>query len=505
LGYTVMSKRNFLQLIEAGSVDGWDDPRMPTVAGMRRRGITPEAIRAFAEMIGVAKNNSVVDIGKLEYCIRDDLNHRAPRVMCVLDPLRVVIENYPEGEDESLTASLWPHDVPREGSREVPFGRELFIERADFAQEPPKGWHRLAPGWEVRLRYAYFITCNDVVLDDAGNVVELRCTYDPATRGGNAEDGRKPKGTIHWVSASSGVPAEVRLYDRLFRVERPGEGGRDFLEDVNPDSCAVMDRAVVEPWATGAALGAHFQFERQGYFVRDAEGGGLVFNRVVTLRDSWEKTKAPPVRAREVPAEESVGRRRPPKKSRAQVRADRRAADPSLEGRRARLEDELGIAPKDSDVLTDSHDVADFVEAALSAHPGSTTINWVVQEVLPAATGPGLDALVVDADAVGRLCALIDGGVVTKSAAKVVFEAMLHTGEEAQVIVDREGLRALGAASDLLPVVRDVVSQHPDEAAAFRGGKRALMGFFIGQVMRATRGKADAQSVRGFLDEVLSE
>jgi glutaminyl-tRNA synthetase len=291
LTYTVMSKRKLLELVERKLVAGWDDPRLPTLAGLRRRGFTPAAIRDFCERIGVAKANSTVDVTLLEHCLREDLNPQVPRVLCVLRPLKVVIENYPESQVEELDAPLYPHDVPKEGSRKVPFSRVLYIERDDFAEVPPKGFHRLSPGREVRLRYAYFIRCESVVKDPAsGEIAELRCTYDPATRGGSAPDGRKVPGTLHWVSADHAVPVEVRLYDRLFGVERPDLEEGPFEASLNPDSLEVLADSRIEPAAVDPALGERLQFERQGYFFRDpvdSRPDRLVFNRIVPLRDSW--------------------------------------------------------------------------------------------------------------------------------------------------------------------------------------------------------------------------
>ncbi|GIV76830.1 MAG: glutamine--tRNA ligase [Litorilinea sp.] len=295
LDYTVMSKRKLLQLVEEGHVAGWDDPRMPTLAGMRRRGVTPEAIRTFCDRIGVARTNSRVDISLLEHCIRDDLNYRAPRVMCVLRPLKVVILNYPEDQVEELEASYWPHDVPKEGSRPVPFCRELYIEQDDFMEDPPKGFYRLAPGREVRLRYAYIIKCVDVVKDpETGQVVELHCTYDPDTRGGSTPDGRRVRGTIHWVSARHALPAEVRLYDRLFTVPNPddAEEGKTFKDYLNPNSLRVLHGCRIEPSVANDPPDTRYQFERQGYFIADSvdsRPGALVFNRIVELRDTWAR------------------------------------------------------------------------------------------------------------------------------------------------------------------------------------------------------------------------
>ena len=291
LTYTVLSKRRLLALVEEGHVSGWDDPRMPTIRGLRRRGYTPEAIRAFCNRIGVAKFESLVDIRLLEHCVREDLNKRAPRAMAVLRPLRVVIENYPEDKVEELDAVNNPED-PSAGTRKVPFSRVLYIERDDFREDPPKKFFRLAPGREVRLRYAYFITCREAVKDPAtGEVIELRCTFDPATRGGDAPDGRKVKATLHWVSAAHAAPAEVRLYDRLFDAPNPMEGD-DFRKHLNPGSLQVLSHCRIEPMLAGATPGTRWQFERQGYFCADSgdhRPGRPVFNRTVPLRDTWAK------------------------------------------------------------------------------------------------------------------------------------------------------------------------------------------------------------------------
>ena len=299
LNYTVLSKRKLIELVEKGIVTGWDDPRMPTLSGYRRRGYTPEAIRTFCERIGVARADSTVDIGLMEHCLREDLNRRAPRVMAVLRPLRVTIVNYPEGRPEELDAVNNPED-PAAGTRRVPFSREIYIEREDFMEDPPKKFFRLAPGREVRLRYAYFIKCVQVVKDPAtGEVTELRCTYDPATRGGDAPDGRKVQGTLHWVSAAHAVTAEVRLYNHLFTRENPNdvEEGRHFTDTVNPGSLEVLKGCRLEPSLAAAAPGSRFQFERMGYFcadLKDSQPGRPVFNRSVTLRDTWAKIAKKP-------------------------------------------------------------------------------------------------------------------------------------------------------------------------------------------------------------------
>jgi glutaminyl-tRNA synthetase len=292
--YTMMSKRKLLKMVEAGIVRGWDDPRMPTIAGMRRRGYTPEAIRTFVERTGVSKSNSTSDIAHLEHCVREDLNKHAPRVMAVLNPLRVVITNYPDDQVEEMDAINNPEDESA-GRRKVPFSKVLYIEQDDFMEEPPKKFFRLAPGREVRLRYAYFITCQDVIKDADGNIVELRCTYDPATRGGDAPDGRKVKATLHWVSAAHVVEAEVRLYDYLFTNPDPEDvpEGADFTANVNPNSLQIVT-AYVEPSMKGAPAGTRCQFERQGYFCTDLDTTPekLIFNRTVTLKDTWAKIQS---------------------------------------------------------------------------------------------------------------------------------------------------------------------------------------------------------------------
>jgi glutaminyl-tRNA synthetase len=288
--YTVLSKRRLTQLVREGHVAGWDDPRMPTVSGLRRRGVPPEAIRDFISRLAISKSDGVVEVAMLEHCIRDLLNRTAERRMAVLRPLKVVIENYPEGEVEFLEAVNNPEN-PDDGARQLPFSRELYIEQDDFMEDPPKKFFRLAPGREVRLRYAYFITCQEAVKDGEGNIVELRCTYDPETKGGNAPDGRKVKATMHWVSAGQSVPAEVRLYDHLFSVEAPG--GDDFLSQINPDSLETLTDCRLEPSLVDMPAGTAVQFERLGYFCLDPDTGanGPVYNRTIGLRDAWAKVK----------------------------------------------------------------------------------------------------------------------------------------------------------------------------------------------------------------------
>src|SRR3954471_16705682 len=293
---TVLSKRKLLRLVNEKHVPGWDDPCMPTIAGLRRRGFTPEALRKFCDVIGVARKPARSELKTFEHAVRDDLNMRVPRVMCVTNPLKMVLTNYPEGQVEELDPSYCPHDVPLTGSRKVPFSREIWIERDDFMEDPPKKFFRLGPGREVRLRYGYFVTCTDVVKDSAGNVIELRGTYDPATRGGDSPDGRKVQGTIHWVSAKHAVDCTLRLYDKLFTIPDPDDvpEGQDFTSVLNPESLVTVTGAKIEPSVADDELGSRYQFELTGYFVSDpvdSREGKLVFNRTVTLRDTWAKIK----------------------------------------------------------------------------------------------------------------------------------------------------------------------------------------------------------------------
>ncbi|MEA2690953.1 MAG: glutaminyl-tRNA synthetase [Acidobacteriota bacterium] len=360
LTYTLMSKRKLLELVERKLVAGWDDPRLPTLAGLRRRGFTPAALRDFCERIGVAKANSTVDVALLEYCQRENLNPEAPRVLCVLRPLKVVIENYPEGQVEELEAPLYPHDVPKEGTRKVPFSRTLYIERDDFAEEPPKGFHRLSPGREVRLRYAYLVRCESVVKDPAtGEIVEVRCTYDPATRGGSAPDGRKVPGTLHWVSVDHSLPVKVRIYDRLFRVERPDleEGG--FEACLNPNSLEVLTGSRIEPGAVDPALGERLQFERQGYFFHDpvdSRADHLVFNRIVPLRDSWALETQ-----KQAPAAPAPAKAPEPKAPKVPKETEAKEPEPLSEEELAAL---AQLRPA----------VLPIVESVLAAHPGQVEL-----------------------------------------------------------------------------------------------------------------------------------
>ncbi len=541
LDYTVMSKRKLMQLVDEHLVEGWDDPRMPTISGLRRRGVTPESIRGFCDLIGIAKSNSRVDIGKLEYSIREDLNQKAPRVMCVLRPLKVVITNYPEGQVDELDAPYFPHDVPREGSRGVPFTRELYIERDDFMEDPPKKFFRLAPGREVRLRYAYFIRCEEMVKDEVtGEIVELRCTYDPETRGGSAPDGRKVKGTIHWVSAARAVPVEVRLYDRLFTVPNPDEA-EDFKTTLNPESVEVVSDALVEPSVAGTPPGTHFQFERQGYFFTDPVDSSPdrpVFNRVVGLRDTWAKVAAKtdtPDTAPRTAAEAMMdllpggdedvsvlpsssiissdpvgspvaGQPEAPKTGgRTDVRERARTADPELAARFERYVQDLGIPEPQADILSGDAAVAELFEAALSTHDNPNGIaNWITTEVLRELKNRPIGELPFGGSELGNLVALIDSGKISGKIAKDVFAAMMESGDDPREIVRDRGLEQVTDRGALEPIVEALLAAHADKVIEYRNGKTGLLGFFVGQVMRETRGTANPELVQELVREKLA-
>jgi glutaminyl-tRNA synthetase len=504
-----MSKRKLLQLVNNGDVSGWDDPRMPTIAGLRRRGVTPEALRAFCDLIGVAKANTRVDIAKLEYAIRDDLNQRAPRVMCVLRPLRVVITNWPDDHVESLDAPYWPHDVPRDGSRVVPFARELYIEHDDFAEDPPKGFFRLAPGREVRLRYGYIIRCDDVVKNDAGAVVELRCTYDPATRGGATGPGRNVKGTLHWVSARHAVPCQVRLYDRLFTHPDPESGGdADFRARLNPQSLVTIEQAWLEPSVAGADPGARFQFERLGYFTVDtvdSTADALVFNRTVTLRDTWAKV-APGASGtsagrpdRSAPQRPAAGRASAGD-ARTTAAADRA---PQLDGRKRRLVAEMGIPETQADVLTRDLAIADFFDDAVAAGATPRTVAMLLANDMPREARENIGALPIDGAAVGALAHLIDRSQISSSAAREILAELLEHGGDPSAIVDRRGLRQVSDEAALRSAVDAVLADHSAKVDEYRAGKTGLLGFFVGQAMAKTAGTGNPAVIRKIVEEVL--
>ncbi len=514
LDYTVLSKRYLRQLVEEGYVSGWDDPRMPTISGLRRRGVTPEAIRAFVERVGVAKTNSRVEIALFEHIIRDDLNYRAPRVMAVLDPLKVVITNYPEHRSEMIEASYWPRDIDKEGSRPVPFSREIFIERSDFSLNPPKGFKRLAPGRSVRLRHAYVITCDEVVQDpQTGEISELRCTYLPDSLGARP-DGVKVWAAIHWVDAARSIPMEVRLYDRLFATPDPydfPEGG-SFLDNLNPDSLTIMSHARVEPSILDDPPDTRYQFERLGYFIQDSEDSrsdALVFNRIITLRDSWTKKQQQVASRPEKTRPRSAPKSRQETPSRtgetaSDARARARAQNPDLQAAYEKLQTQVGLSEQQADIITGDLRQVRFFHQAMEVYPkGPALANWFINRLLPAWKDQPLDALPFGGAEFARLVKLVEEGVINTRQGEQVLALMMATGESPEAIVEAEGMRQLRDEATLLAVIADVLAAHPDKVAAYRAGKSGLLGFFMGQVMRVTQGQADPQVVKPLLETAL--
>ncbi len=500
LSYVVVSKRKLLRLVKEGHVRGWDDPRMPTLAGQRRRGVTPEAIRLFCDRIGVAKANSLVDYELYESAIRDDLNGRAPRAMAVLNPLQVVIENWPEGLGMPLQAPLWPADVtPLDGdagSRTLNFSGSLWIDRNDFMELPPKGFFRLSPGKEVRLRYGYIIRCTGVEKDADGVVQTVRCTYDPDSKGGNAADGRKVQGTIHWVDASDAVDAEVRNYDRLFTVERPDAGDEDLLTYLNPDALRIVT-AKLEPLLARGAPGDRFQFEREGFYCADPDSrpGAPVYNRTVGLKDSWAKhlqtqARAPAdqraepsgVRKRVEPPQSDPGR---PPESRVRSTTGTAAFDRYVL---------LGLSGPDAAVLADDPALAGLFEEALKVFPDAKSVaNLVINDVAALRKAGEFKA---PGREIGRVAELVDAGDITSRTARNLLAVLATEGGEAGAIVKA---RAWNAVHDRGPIeehARNVLAAHPNEVAAYCAGKAALLGFFVGKVMKAMGGKAQPQIVQ---------
>jgi glutaminyl-tRNA synthetase len=513
LTYTIMSKRKLGRLVEEEIVDGWDDPRLPTIFGLRRRGVTPEAIRSFCRDVGVTRSESRVEVSQLEHAIRDDLNFKAPRVMAVLDPVKVVVTNWDEDEVDRLDVPSWPREIDKPGSREVPFTRELYIERDDFREDPPDDFYRLSPGREVRLRYGYFFTCDEVVKDGDGNLLEIRGRIDPDTRGGEAPDGRSPDGTIHWVSATEGELIEARLVERLFDVPDPDGGEEDFTEHLNPDSL-IVKKGVIEPSVVDEDPDTRYQFERVGYFWQDPEdsdpeNGNLIFNQIVPLRDTWAEEE-------ERQRHEELQRKKREKekqKKKQRERSIQNKKDPVellSEAQKAKFDDftdRLNLSREDAAVIAGEDEVRAFFEEVVAeledGASAQVAANWVVNELMSALKDRSIASLPFGPAEFADLVRLVSTDVISSRGAREVFEAMLDGGGSPEEIVEARNLRQIDDTGALEGVVRDVVENHPEEVERYRSGKKGLIGFFMGQVMQQTNGKANPELTRDLLTEEL--
>ncbi len=499
LDHTVVSKRKLAPLVDAGLVDGWDDPRMPTLAALRRRGVTPAAIRDFANRVGVTKTNARTDVGLLEASIRDDLNAKAPRVMAVLDPVPLTVEGLDEGDVGVRDAPLWPHDVPREGDRPLTLAREVWVERGDVARDPPKGWKRFAPGATVRLRHGPVVRCDRVDVADDGRVTAVHGTaVDPGA------DDVKVAGVVHWVARSVAVPATFQLVDRLFPMPDPGADDRDVAEKVDPGALRTL-HGVVEPYVLEADPATRWQFERQGYFWRDPAhrdaDGPPVFLRIVTLKDGWAKAEAPAPRRERRPAPAAPTAPDPEPDKAATLDAEGRARLARLEG--------LGVAHRDAARLAEHADVTGLVEAAHGTGAGASAAalaNWALNELPRALTDAG-DRPLADAQlgpaAFAELVALVEEGVVSGPTGKALLAELVTDGGSARERVEARGLARIDDADALTETVAEVLDAHPDEVATYLGGKEGLIGFFVGAVLRATDGRADPAAVREALTAAL--
>lgn len=503
LNYTVMSKRRLLELVEGNHVNGWDDPRLPTISGIRRRGYTPESIRKFCESIGIAKANSTVDMAQLEYTIRNDLNPKVPRVLCVLNPLKVIIDNYPDDKKEELLDSpYYPHDVPKEGKRKVPFSKVIYIEHDDFMEHPPKRYHRLSPNGEVRLRHAYIIKCNNIVKNkETGEITELHCSYFPDTKSGEDDSGKKVKGTIHWVSEAKAVKAEVRLYDRLFTEENP-DGDPANL---NPDSLKILDNCLIEPDIVNFKPGDRFQFERQGYFYMDpisTTKDKMVFNRIVQLRDSWAKITTPQEEKRNKPSK---------KKSHQKQQQDNNASPeitemtPEIEARITNYKENYNLSNDDAIILARESEIATFFESSLKAYNNPVSIaKWIINELLRELKEKTVNDLAFSPLELAELVKLIDNQTISGKIAKDVFNEMLENGGNPSDIVNQKGLKQITNTDELEPIIEAIIKNNPENVEKYKSGRTNLLGFFVGQAMKETKGQANPELLNKIILEKLS-
>jgi len=502
LTYTITSKRKLRQLVEEGHVNGWDDPRMPTLAGIRRRGIPPSSLRTFCERIGVSKSNSLNQMSQFEHVLREELNASSPRMMAVLDPIKVIIKNYPEGQTESLNAPLFP-EGDTQITRTVPFGREIYIERDDFMINPSKKFFRLAPGREVRLRYGYFITCTQVQTDSNGDLTALVCTYDPDTKGGNAPDGRKVKATLHWVHADSSINGEVRLYDRLFSVDQPGANDTNLLDQLNPASLTRVTQAKLEPALARLSAQTRVQFERKGYFFTDPidhSQSAPVFNRIISLKDTWKRIKTGGVAT---PIAPKI------KKKRIMKRV--LDANEVREGKSAKLAERfdaylaLGLNVETAHLITGSEHLCSVFDDARAVHDNASSLsNWMTNEVMAVLKSRLITDLNMDGANLGRLVKMVDDAHISSRTAKQVFSQIIETGEDPVMVVKRDGLQQISDPNVLGVIVDTVLTDHQTVVDDYKSGNTRRRGMLIGLVMKASKGLANPQVLDKVLNDKLS-
>jgi glutaminyl-tRNA synthetase len=484
---TVLSKRKLIELVQEGHVWGWDDPRMPSLAGIRRRGVPAEALRQFCAMIGVAKANSLVDWGKFEFAMRDVLNSKAPRVMAVLDPIKLTLTNV--SQSLLIQADLWPHDLPQEETRSLSLGANLLIERGDFAADPPKGWRRLAPGTEVRLRYGWVVRCDEVIRDATGRVIELRASADLATLNA-APQGRKVRGTIHWLNAEDAVSAKLRLINPLFLSELPGSDENvDYRQELNPDSLQIIEGAFVEPHAAACKLGERFQFERTGYFYRDPADSEVVFNRIVSLRDSFAQKQ--PIK----PA--------PKAKPRQAKSAPGPLVPEALRGQVAAL-CKQGLNEADAVRLCRDETLCGQWESAVAAGADAAAAAKLLLNDLRALRKSAQVSSPLNGSQITELLGLFDAGRVARSDRQTLLEQLLDQGGVPEAVARELGMLDRKSDFDIEAMVAVVLAEHPQETERFRGGEQRLIGFFVGACMRASQGRADAKTVQAALRKALS-
>lgn len=498
INYTVMSKRKLLELVNTHRVSGWDDPRMPTIAGLKRRGYTPESILKFCDDIGIAKANSTVDVSQLEFCIRDDLNKKVPRVLAVLDPLKVTITNYeaPEGKDfEELESSYYPHDVPKEGSRKVPFTKELYIEREDFSENPPKGFYRLTPTQSVRLRHGYIITCKEVIKDSNRNITELKVEYHPDSKSGSDTSGIKVKSAIQWVSAKYAKNIEVREYDRLYSNEAP-----ESIEDLNPNSLNIFENALIEPAVIDEKPDERFQFERQGYFYADPvdySDEKPVFNKIVGLKDSWAKSSN---------SSKSAKKEEPKKVEKKEIiHGEAEALTQEQQALFDKYISEYKLNTEVSNILAKDEILSDFYRQAIAFEYSPISLaNIIANDVAKELKEKEISELKFDASKIAQLVKMIDEETISSKIAKQVFEELNQNGGNPKDIVEAKGLVQISNPDEIMPIIEDVIAKNNDKYEQYKNGNTKLSGFFVGQVLKATGGKANPKVVNQLVAKALN-